>query len=268
MKPQEIELWAREIVHNVLNGQPVEDSRVELKALWLDAEKAAPRLAGHANASRGENILWLIGADERNRSLADVDATEKGNWFNAIEKYFDGFAPRLLVDVNFKVNGRTVVALYFDTATEAPYIVKNSKGSYPEYTVPWRVGTNLRAASRANLLTLLVPIRRLSTLSSEIRFNSAVARGNFGSLFRNQEFFKALESGLLDTLPMELKVNITNTYVNIENSNQRILGFHQFSGNWAARGQLGEEAKRVFDETGKEIVELNKLLERQNSVQI
>ena len=57
MKPQEIELWARDIIESVLNGQPVEDSRVELKAEWLEAEKAAPRLGGHANASRGENIL-------------------------------------------------------------------------------------------------------------------------------------------------------------------------------------------------------------------
>lgn len=228
MKPQEIELWARDIVDSVLSGQPVEDSRIELKAQWIEPEKAAPRLGGHANAARGENILWLIGVDERNNSLTNVDMTEKGNWYKSVEKCFDGFAPRLLSDVNIKINGNTIVALYFDTAIEAPFVVKNSKGGFPEYIVPWREGTDLRAAKRENLLRLLIPIKLLSSVLSELKFNRNVANSNFGCPFRNVEFFIALQSGTLDTLPINVKEKIIDTYVKIADTNQRILGFHQY----------------------------------------
>ncbi len=224
MNPQEIELWARDIIDTVLNGQPVEDSRVELKAIWLEAEKAAPRLGGHANASRGVNILWLIGVDERNSSLTTVDATEKGDWLKSVEKQFDGFAPRLLFDVNFKVNSNTIVALYFDTATEAPFVVKSkNSGSYPEYIVPWRVGTTLRAARRADLLRLLVPVIRVKALITELKFNSFIEeRILSGYLFRENEFLKALQDGLIETLPEKIKTKVMDSYIEIGITNQLI----------------------------------------------
>ncbi len=222
MKPQEIELWAIDIVDSVLSGQPVEDSRVELKAKWIEAEKAAPRLGGHANASRGENILWLIGVDERNSFLTNVDATEKGDWYKSVGKHFDGFAPRLLVDVNFKVKGNTVVALYFDTATEAPFVVKSKNGgSYPEYTVPWREGTMLRAARRENLLRLLVPAQRVASLIYELKFNQQIGQYvEFGYLFRENEFHKLVESGFIETLSAGTKDIVIKTYVSISIANQ------------------------------------------------
>ena len=42
-----------------------EDDRVELKGEWpTDIPKAARRIAGHANASGGQSVLWVIGLDE------------------------------------------------------------------------------------------------------------------------------------------------------------------------------------------------------------
>jgi len=53
------------IVELVLNGRTVEDDRVELKAEWPeDHYKAARHIAGLANASRGEDVLWIVGLDE------------------------------------------------------------------------------------------------------------------------------------------------------------------------------------------------------------
>ena len=232
MKPQEIELWGRDIVDSVLNGQPVEDSIVELKAKWLEAEKAAPRLGGHANASRGENILWLIGVDERNSYLTNVDATEKGDWYKAVEKCFDGFAPRLLDDVNFKVNENAIVALYFDTATEAPFVVKNPKGGFPEYIVPWREGTDLRATRRENLLRILLPVYSFRSLLSELEFNLEIAEipnrqdgyQFFGSLFRDEVFSIALNKGVFENLNNRVKELLFQAYIFTNRANQKIQG--------------------------------------------
>jgi len=236
MKPQEIELWARDIVDSVLDGQPVEDSRIELKAKWIEAEKAAPRLGGHANASRGENILWLIGVDERNSSLTNVDTTEKGDWYKSVEKCFDGFAPRLLVDVNFKVNGNAIVALYFDTATEAPFVVKNPIGGFPEYIVPWREGTALRAARRENLLRILVPIQKVSSLLGELEFNllvvkkaeegrnTAVYTRYIACPFEIKQFDNAMQNGIIPTLEETVRESLMNAYWAMKSANQIIIG--------------------------------------------
>jgi hypothetical protein len=109
-----------------------------------------------------------------------------------------------------------VVALYFDTAVEAPFVIKNEKGGFPEYVVPWRTGTDLRAASRANLLSVLVPIRRLSSLKNEVSFNRTMASGSFGYVFRNQEFYKALEDGVLETIQHDIGDKIKSSYMKIE----------------------------------------------------
>lgn len=158
MRAQEIELWARDVVEAVIRNQPVEDSRVELKANWIEPGKAAKQLAGHANASRGEPILWLIGVDERNATVSGVDPVEFEGWYKQVQRWFDGYAPDLVIHTNVRIEDHTVVALYFDTAQYAPYVVTNDKGGYPEFSVPWRDGTRIRAARRDELLRLLLPI--------------------------------------------------------------------------------------------------------------
>jgi hypothetical protein len=54
MRRAELEAWVLEVLERVEQGKPVEDSRVELKREWPDPERAARRIAGHANAARGE----------------------------------------------------------------------------------------------------------------------------------------------------------------------------------------------------------------------
>jgi hypothetical protein len=158
MRGRDLELWVRDVVDALTAKQPVEDTRVELKAEWIEAEKAARQLAGHANASRGEPILWIIGIDERNSAVNGVDPLEFEGWFKQVQKWFDGESPALVTHINVRINSQTVVGLYFETERYAPYVVTNSKGGYPEFSVPWREGTRLRAAKREELLRLLVPI--------------------------------------------------------------------------------------------------------------
>jgi len=235
MTPQELELWAREIAEAVLSKQPVEDSRVELKSLWIEPKDAAPRLAAHANASRGSSILWIIGVDEKSHSLTNVDPIEKESWYKSVQKSFDGFAPRLLIDVNIRIQNSTVIAMYFDTKHEAPYVVSNSKsgGGYPEYIVPWREGTRLRTARRDELLRILIPIRRLSALIDELEFNIYIAKSAnadaWGTPFREEEFNQAMRDGAIFTLPSNVKQLVIGAYVVTGRVNLRISGAFNLS---------------------------------------
>lgn len=106
MTHQEVELWTQDLVAAVLANQRIEDSKVELKASWPEPRKAADRLAGHANAARGSSVLWLIGVDEKNCKLTNVDPVEVANWLRSVESFFDGFAPRLAIDVNVRIDGK------------------------------------------------------------------------------------------------------------------------------------------------------------------
>jgi hypothetical protein len=56
MKTHEIEAWALRVIQRVRSGGGVEDFRVELKREFIDPEKAARRIAGHANSAGGEPI--------------------------------------------------------------------------------------------------------------------------------------------------------------------------------------------------------------------
>jgi len=226
---EEVDVWAGEIVEAVLANQRIEDSRVELKSSWPEPRKAADRLAAHANAARGTSILWLIGVDEKICKLVNVDPVELANWLKSVESFFDGFAPRLPIDVNLRVDGNTVVALYFETQQGAPFVVKSTKGSYPEFIVPWREGTALRAARREDLLKILVPIRRLSALIDELNYNLAVVEStpliqSVGHLFRKDEFDKVMADATLSTLNDDDRKLVITAYLEMNRANQLVSG--------------------------------------------
>ncbi|MBK9154118.1 MAG: hypothetical protein IPM25_07865 [Chloracidobacterium sp.] len=260
MTTTELEVWSRKIVSIALEGRKVEDSRIELKAKWIPADAAAKRLAGHANAARGENIMWIFGVDENNKKLASVDPDELGDWYRSVEKRFDGFAPRLVLDVRFEMSDSALVSLYFDTRHEPPFVVKGETGGYPEYTVPWRVGTATRAANRSQLLSILVPQLAMSELKSETEYNKAVAAGSFGGVFRTDHFCRALAGGVFDSISSDVRDQILTAYAKIDFCNQKTIGYHQFSGNWNAREFLGQETLRVFHETRDAINALSVVL--------
>lgn len=159
MRTSEIEYWALNIIDRVKNGQPNEDSRVELKTIWLDPVEMARRLAGHANAARGGPILWLVGVNEKAGAVPGVQARDAAQWWPQVQKHFDGLAPTL-TDLAVPHGSVTVMALFFET-DRTPFVVKNPDGGKIGFEVPWRDGTATRTARRDELLRILVPATRL-----------------------------------------------------------------------------------------------------------
>ena len=181
MRHAEIEAWALAVVDRVLAGQPLEDARVELKAEWLDPEKAARRLAGHANAARGDPILWVVGVSERD-GITGAMHRDLATWYPKVQARFDGVAPEL-VDLIVPVGNKSVVALLFETG-RAPFVIINPlfgqvKGAL-EREVPWREGTAVRSARREDLMRLLIP--RLHRPELEIITGSAALSAEFGRI--------------------------------------------------------------------------------------
>jgi hypothetical protein len=159
VRTHEIESWALSVVDQVNAGQPNEDSRVELKAQWIEPNKAARRIAGHANWAHGESILWLIGVDEK-KGVTGANLVDIASWYPQVESQFDGLAPDV-TSVNIPVEGKTIVALLFDT-DRAPFVVKVPNTHLLE--VPWRGSTSIRSARRDELLRLLSPLQKQPTL--------------------------------------------------------------------------------------------------------
>lgn len=153
--PSQLEAWILSLADRVLRHQPIEDSRVELKAEWPDPVRAARRIAGHANASGGERILWIVGIDERRSLVLGAGQEELTAWWPRVQAQFDGVAPRL-TDIAVPTGGVTIVGLLFETE-RAPFVIRNPEGGAIGYEVPWRDGTAIRSAEREDLIRLLVP---------------------------------------------------------------------------------------------------------------
>lgn len=161
----ELEVWVHQIADLVKAGKNIEDSRVELKAAWpTEHQKIARRIAGHANAAGGEPILWIIGLDEKSKSVTGASGADLENWWPQVKSYFPNqFAPELLKDLAVPVDNTSVVALLMAT-DRAPYLVKNPAGGAIDAEVPWREGTSVRTARREDLLRILVPVSRLPVI--------------------------------------------------------------------------------------------------------
>lgn len=160
MNSFQIEAWAYKVIERVETGQPDEDFKVELKSDWPDVQKAARRLAAHANAARGEPILWLIGVDQKSHTIVGASHMEVSSWYEQVKAEFDDRLAPLMKDLNFSYKGKSVVALFFET-DRFPFVVKTTDG---RLEVPWREGTLTRSAHRSELLKLLVPLQFLPTL--------------------------------------------------------------------------------------------------------
>ncbi len=157
MRLSELEAWVLNVISAVERRQPVEDARVELKAEWPPPEKAARRIAGHANAAGGEWVLWIIGVDE-DKGVIGVKKEELADWHSALVSYFDSVTPEL-TDLLVPTPSGQVLALLFN-GERVPYVVRNpaygQKGSGPvEFEVPWRRGTAVRTARRSDLVQIL-----------------------------------------------------------------------------------------------------------------
>jgi hypothetical protein len=161
----EIEAWTLRVVERLRSGGQLEDRRVELKREWPKPEagsysKTARQLAALANANHPENVLWLVGLDEKRREVVGAGAVETARWWSMVGSCFGGDPPDL-ADVVVAVGDKTVVALCFGTAT-APYVVKNplhgtAAGQMIASEVPWREGTSVQTIRKHELRALLMP---------------------------------------------------------------------------------------------------------------
>lgn len=161
IRSTQIEGWVLSIYDLVREGKKVEDSRVELKADWPDPKRAARRIAGHANAARGEPILWIIGLDEEH-GVREVKNVEIADWYAQVKSQFSDISPSLQ-DVTVTTEDGVLTALVFDTA-RGPYLVKNPAGGRISREIPWREGTAVRTATRQDVIRLLIPRTELPSV--------------------------------------------------------------------------------------------------------
>ncbi|QDG49319.1 hypothetical protein FIV42_00780 [Persicimonas caeni] len=170
MRKIDVEAWARRVIDMVLEGNRVEDSRVELKAHFPGDHphipeddhvfKHARQLAGHANAARGAELLWLFGLDDEAHCITDVATDKREHWYQRISSKFESLVPELLECLTIDHADGVVVAFYFGTE-RAPYLVNNPKGGRIDFEVPWREDNTTRTARRRDLVSVLVPVQRL-----------------------------------------------------------------------------------------------------------
>jgi hypothetical protein len=154
---QQIELRVNQVVTQLLASGSIEDDLVECKSEWPDPVGKARQLAGMANRSAPDPMIWIIGVDETERRLTNPPGVEVSDWLAKLEKAFDGGAPALIHHLNIILpTGEQVTALTFET-DRAPYVVNVGGQGRVEREVPYRSGTGTRSAKRAELLGMLVP---------------------------------------------------------------------------------------------------------------
>lgn len=181
MKKQEIEFKVLDIIERLDKGQPIEDDTIELKAEWpRDHFRAARRIAAHANSARGEPILWLIGIDEK-KGVVGADFEELSIWFAKVRSRFDQLLAPNLISLSVPYDGKTVVALLFETE-RSPFVIRipDSSGIIT-HEVPWREANSTRSARRSDLIKLLYPIQKkpsLEVLDGKIELQKAIAGMN------------------------------------------------------------------------------------------
>ena len=159
MQTYEVEVLAANVLRRVEAGaQAEDDAHVELKRDWpTNYAEVARRIAGHANAAGGAEIIWLIGVDEKARTVPGAGAVDAASWFDQVAAHFESRWTPQLRTVVVPWRDVAVVALVF--ATEGrPYLVK--RGEWLE--VPWRGSTQTRSARRHELLQILAPTVRAS----------------------------------------------------------------------------------------------------------
>jgi hypothetical protein len=272
MNPRQIESWALSVIDCVKNGQPSEDFLVELKTEWpIDHNKAARRIAGHANSARGENILWLIGIDEKQKKIKGADTSiDLANWYPAIESQFSELAPRV-IPLNVPVDGVTIVALLFET-DRAPFVVKNASGGSVSLEVPWRENTSTRSARRADLIRLLAPLEKLPKIEilGDIHLTATIAgkdsAGNhqFGYLSLNAEMYIVPRNGNRVVIPFHqcrvefeipgISSPLLAQRVKLAPANSERIGLRSTPGSFTIRGTANE---LIADDPGKFSLQAN-----------
>ena len=116
----------------------------------------ARRLAGLANAARGERVLWIVGVDEDTHQVVGAGEVELSDWWAGVASHFDELPPAML-NLSVPVQGTNVQALMFET-DRAPFVVKTGTGGAITREVPWRESTQVDSVRRSDLLRMLTPL--------------------------------------------------------------------------------------------------------------
>ena len=179
--PRQLEYRALNLLEALAAGRALTeaDATAAVYRNWPGpAALAARRLAAHANAARGRDVLWLIGVGPDGRGPG-ADAGRFKAWLDAIVPFFDGLAPNVaslrvpLSPARGKGPARTAVALHLETS-RAPFVVRGGGRSGPLET-PWldSPGGPVRPAGRLELVKLLTPLQdlpQLEILEGELTF--------------------------------------------------------------------------------------------------
>ncbi|MBF4996701.1 hypothetical protein IRT45_05970 [Nocardia sp. BSTN01] len=156
MNKIQLEIRVNEIVDYVVNGGKVEDDWTEAKGAWPEPKNAG-QLAGMANASGGHPILWIVGLSENRHKVIELDEdVDPNTWWMQIRAEFAHEVAPLLTVLRVATDHGPVFALQFET-DQAPYLMKIQRSGWATTAVPWREGTGLRSATRAELLSILAP---------------------------------------------------------------------------------------------------------------
>lgn len=154
MDRRRLEARVFDVVDRVVAGGRAEDDLVECKSRWIDPPKAARRLAGQANAARGDDVVWIVGLDEDGHRVVPLDDTDPASWWPQVQKPFaDAVTPDITV-LNVPTPHGAVVALGFRT-DRSPYMIRVADGPV-DREIPWRSGAGTRTAHRGEVLSLLV----------------------------------------------------------------------------------------------------------------
>lgn len=195
MQPHQLENLIMETADRVLARQPIEDSRIELKSKWLDDHHdAARQLAGLANASRGEPVIWIIGIDEKSHQIVGASDVELSRWWAQVESKFESTAPTMVLNrAPQHSSGVALVGLLFD-ASGRPFVVNNPKGGQITYEVPWRSGNSTRSAKRSDLIRILSPLSAVPRVDLLDATLSATAEATSAGRASDRKFLFAVSA--------------------------------------------------------------------------
>jgi len=164
MRASQLEVVVLRAVEALREGHAVEDDRLEFKRDWPGPDKAR-QLAGAANRSRGDDLIYVIGIDENTGVIHPTGGVDPANWWSSLESSFDEISPELVRHLSVPITDtERVVALHFRT-DRTPYIVRVQNGGATEREVPIRDGTRTRSARRHELLKMLYPSAELPQLT-------------------------------------------------------------------------------------------------------
>jgi hypothetical protein len=154
---QIVEMRAIEVLEAFVEHGRAEDARVEFKReIPQDTLKMARMLAAMANAARTEPFLVLVGVDESTCEIVSGRLPEDGaNYWPQVWKHFEDLHAPVPVDVSVEFNGAHPLALGF-TCELPPYRIRAAE----RLETLWREGTRIRAATRGELLRMLLPPTR------------------------------------------------------------------------------------------------------------